>query len=115
VSRMSWDEFVFFASALMFTLSFTARSLGVSEYMGVYVAGLGLSVLRLRRDPTLSYSTKLFNLLEHITTYMRFFVYRFSADGGSLSFVFTDFKTPHHLLLNGLSGPPHRSDSPLVA
>jgi Kef-type K+ transport system membrane component KefB len=75
VSRMSWDEFVFFASALMFTLSFTARSLGVSEYMGVYVAGLSLSVLRLRRDPTLSYSTKLFNLLEHITTYMRFFVY----------------------------------------
>jgi Kef-type K+ transport system membrane component KefB len=75
VSRMSWDEFVFFASALMFTLSFTVRSLGVSEYMGVYVAGLSLSVLRLRRDPTLSYSTKLFNLLEHITTYMRFFVY----------------------------------------
>lgn len=75
VSRMSWSEFVVFTSALVFTLSFLSRWLGISEYMGVYVAGLTLSVLKLRRDPTLTYSTKLSSLLGHLTTYMKFFVY----------------------------------------
>lgn len=75
VTKMSWNEFVIFASALMFTLSFLSRWIGISEYMGVYVAGLTLSVIKLRRDPTLTYSTKLSSLLEHLTTYMRFFVY----------------------------------------
>ncbi|MEM4572426.1 MAG: cation:proton antiporter [Zestosphaera sp.] len=75
VSRMSWSEFVVFASALVFTLSFLTRWLGISEYMGVYVAGLTLSVFKLKRDPTLTYSTKLSSLLEHLTTYMKFFVY----------------------------------------
>lgn len=75
VSRMSWSEFVIFTSALVFTLSFLSRWLGISEYMGVYVAGLTLSVLKLRKDPTLTYSTKLSSLLGHLTTYMKFFVY----------------------------------------
>ena len=77
VSRMSWNDFVVFASALMFTLSFLSRWIGISEYMGVYVAGLTLSVLRLRKDPTLAYLTKLSSLLEHLTTYMKFFIYPF--------------------------------------
>jgi hypothetical protein len=42
-------------------------------------------------------------------------VYRFSADGGLWSFMFSDFMALHHLLLNGLPEPPHRSSSPLVA
>lgn len=75
VSRMSWSEFVVFTSALAFTLSLLPRWLGVSEYLGAYAAGLTLSVLRLRKDPTLTYSTKLSRLLEHLTTYMKFLIY----------------------------------------
>jgi len=40
---------------------------------------------------------------------------RFSADSGSQPFVFSDFMAPHHLPLNGLPEPAHRSGSPLVA
>ncbi len=75
VSRMSWSEFVVFTSALAFTLSLLPRWLSVSEYLGVYAAGLTLSVFRLRKDPTLTYSTKLSRLLEHLTTYMKFLIY----------------------------------------
>ncbi|MFN3267979.1 MAG: cation:proton antiporter [Zestosphaera sp.] len=75
VSRMSWSEFVVFTSALAFTLSLLPRWLGVSEYLGAYAAGLTLSVFRLRKDPTLAYSTKLSRLLEHLTTYMKFLTY----------------------------------------
>lgn len=99
VSRMSWSEFVAFTSALVFTLSFSSRWLGVSEYIGVYVAGLTLSVLRLRRDPTLTYSTKLSSLLEHLTTYMKFFVYPlFFIVLGTLSSI-TSFLDAFTLLL----------------
>ncbi|MEO3993720.1 MAG: cation:proton antiporter [Desulfurococcaceae archaeon TW002] len=75
VSRMSWSEFVVFTSALAFTLSLLPRWLGVSECLGAYVAGLTLSVLRMRRDPTLTYSTKLSRLLDYLTTYMKFLIY----------------------------------------
>ncbi|MEM2020820.1 MAG: cation:proton antiporter [Zestosphaera sp.] len=74
VSKVSWEGYVTFASALAFTTIFLASRVGVSEYFGVYVAGLTLSLLRLGRDPTLSYSTKLYSLLEHLTTMLRFFV-----------------------------------------
>jgi hypothetical protein len=40
---------------------------------------------------------------------------RFSVDGGSSPFIFTDFMALHHLLLNGLPEPPHRRSSLLVA
>ena len=40
---------------------------------------------------------------------------RFSVDGGSSPFMSIVFKAPHHLLLNGLPEPPHRSGSPPVA
>jgi hypothetical protein len=42
-------------------------------------------------------------------------VNRFSADGGSSSFMFSGFMALHYLLLNGLLEPPYRSGSPLVA
>ncbi len=73
-SKVSWEGYVTFASALAFTTIFLASLVGVSEYFGVYVAGLTLSLLKLGRDPTLSYSTKLYSLLEHLTTMLRFFV-----------------------------------------
>jgi hypothetical protein len=40
---------------------------------------------------------------------------RLSADGSSSSFTFGDFQAPHHLPLDGLPKPAHRSSSPLVA
>ncbi len=42
-------------------------------------------------------------------------IHRFSADGGSYSFMFDDFMALHHLPLNSLPEPPHRRSSPPVA
>jgi len=41
--------------------------------------------------------------------------HHFSVDGGSSPFMFDNFMALHHLLLNGLPEPPHRSSSPVVA
>ncbi|MEM0297551.1 MAG: cation:proton antiporter [Zestosphaera sp.] len=68
IGSLSWEGYVTFASALAFTTAFAASSLGISEYFGMYVAGLALSALKLKSDPTLSYSTKLYSLLDHFTT-----------------------------------------------
>ncbi|MGC8974829.1 MAG: cation:proton antiporter [Thermoprotei archaeon] len=106
VSRVSWNEFVIFTSALMFTLSFLSYWVGISEYLGAYVAGLSLSLIKLRRDPTLAYSTKLSSLLEHLTTYMRFFVYPvyFVIIGTMLSITSFINATTLLLLLTAFSG-----------
>ena len=55
-------------------------------------------------------------LWERVPSYWRWhLVDRSSVDGGSQPLIFTYFKAPHHLLLNGLPKPTHRRSSPLVA
>lgn len=77
VDNVSWEGYVIFASALAFTVAFVSGLLNIPEYFGMYVAGLALSTLKLRSDPTLSYSTKFYSLLDHFTTIIKFFIMPF--------------------------------------
>ncbi|OYT50570.1 MAG: hypothetical protein B6U73_03680 [Desulfurococcales archaeon ex4484_204] len=69
-----WAHLLAFASILFFGLSYLFNACGVSEYLGAYLAGLVISMLRLIHDPTLVYVVRIEEFILRMGTILEFYI-----------------------------------------